>query len=127
MSNIQEITSIQKFLGTTESSAFGQTSVSLIDRIRAKPYGVVLFDEIEKAHPQILDLFLQIFDEGRLTSNTGETVDFTNSIIICTSNIGSKIILDSLQKDNSLWEDAKSRAEIELRRIRPELLNRLMT
>ena len=125
MSEYQEVNSIQKFLGSTKSSTFGQTSVSLIDRIKAKPYGIVLFDEIEKAHPQILDLFLQIFDEGRLTSNKGETVDFTNSIIICTSNIGSKIILDSLQEDSSLWEDAKSRAEIELRQaLRPELLNR---
>jgi len=125
MSEYQEINSIQKFLGSTKSSTFGQTSVSLIDKVKAKPYGIVLFDEIEKAHPQILDLFLQIFDEGRLTSHTGETVDFTNSIIICTSNIGSKIILDSLQEDTSLWEDAKSRAEIELRQaLRPELLNR---
>ena len=125
MSEYQEINSIQKFLGSTESSEFGQVSISLIDRVKAKPYGVVLFDEVEKAHPQILDLFLQIFDEGRLTSANGETVDFTNSIIICTSNIGSKIIIDSLREDASLWEDAKSRAEIELRQaLRPELLNR---
>ena len=125
MSEYQEINSIDKFLGSSESSKFSQTSISLIDKIKAKPYGVVLFDEIEKAHPQILDLFLQIFDEGRLTSNTGETVDFTNSIIICTSNIGSKIIIDSLREDASLWEDAKARAEIELRQaLRPELLNR---
>jgi len=125
MSEYQEINSIQKFLGTKDSSIFGQQSISLIDRVKAKPYGIVLFDEIEKAHPQILDLFLQIFDEGRLTSNKGETVDFTNSIIVCTSNIGSKIILNSLQEDASLWEDAKSRAEIELRQaLRPELLNR---
>lgn len=125
MSEYQEINSIQKFLGSSESSAFGQTAISLIDRVKAKPYGVILFDEIEKANPQILDLFLQIFDEGRLTSNTGETVDFTNSIIICTSNIGSKIMIDSLQEDASLWEDTKARAEIELRQaLRPELLNR---
>jgi ATP-dependent Clp protease ATP-binding subunit ClpC len=125
MSEYQDIGSIDKFLGSSESSKFGQVSISLIDKIKAKPYGVVLFDEIEKAHPQILDLFLQIFDEGRLTSNTGETVDFTNSIIICTSNIGSKIIIDSLREDASLWEDAKARAEIELRQaLRPELLNR---
>jgi len=125
MSEYQEINSVQKFLGVTDTAKLGQQSISLIDKIKAKPYGVVLFDEIEKAHPQILDLFLQIFDEGRLTSTTGETVDFTNAIIICTSNIGSKIILDSLQEDASLWEDAKSRAEIELRQaLRPELLNR---
>ena len=121
MSEYQEIESIDKFLGSTENP----NSVSLVDQIKRNPNTVVLFDEIEKAHPQILDLFLQIFDEGRLTSNMGETVDFTNAIIICTSNIGSKILLDTLQKNQSLWEEAKSRALIELNHsLRPELLNR---
>jgi ATP-dependent Clp protease ATP-binding subunit ClpC len=123
MSEYQEINSIEKFLGSTGQS--GQTSISLIDQIKRNPHTVVLFDEVEKAHPQVLDLFLQIFDEGRLTSNMGETVDFTNAIIICTSNIGSKILLDTLQESNTLWEEAKSRALIELNHsIRPELLNR---
>jgi ATP-dependent Clp protease ATP-binding subunit ClpB len=123
MSEYQEVESIDKFLGSTEGS--GQQSTSLIDQIKRNPHTVVLFDEIEKAHPQILDLFLQIFDEGRLTSNMGETVDFTNAIIVCTSNIGSKILLDSLQESNTLWEEAKSRALIELNHsLRPELLNR---
>ena len=121
MSEYQEIGSIDKFLGSNEN----QNSISLIDQIKKNSNTVVLFDEIEKAHPQILDLFLQIFDEGRLTSNMGETVDFTNAIIICTSNIGSKILLDTLQQDQSLWEEAKSRALIELNHsLRPELLNR---
>jgi len=124
MSEYQDINSIEKFLGS-RSSEFGKTSLSLIDQIKSNPYTVVLFDEIEKAHPQILDLFLQIFDEGRLTSNTGETVDFTNAIIICTSNIGSRTLLETLQKSNSLWEEAKNKALIELQHsIRPELLNR---
>jgi ATP-dependent Clp protease ATP-binding subunit ClpC len=123
MSEYQELESIDKFLGTTGES--NPQSTSLIDQIKRNPHTVVLFDEIEKAHPQILDLFLQIFDEGRLTSNMGETVDFTNAIIICTSNIGSKILLDSLQESNTLWEEAKSRALIELNHsLRPELLNR---
>ena len=123
MSEYQDIESIEKFLGSTGQS--GQTSTSLIDQIKRNPHTVVLFDEIEKAHPKVLDLFLQIFDEGRLTSNMGETVDFTNAIIICTSNIGSKILLDTLQQSNTLWEEAKSRALIELNHsIRPELLNR---
>jgi ATP-dependent Clp protease ATP-binding subunit ClpC len=123
MSEYQEIESIDKFLGSTGDS--NPQSISLIDQIKRNPHTVVLFDEIEKAHPQILDLFLQIFDEGRLTSNMGETVDFTNAIIICTSNIGSKILLDSLQKSDTLWEEAKSRALIELNHsLRPELLNR---
>ena len=102
-----------------------KSSTSLVDRIKSNPYTVVLFDEIEKAHPQILDLFLQIFDEGRLTSTLGETVDFTHSIIICTSNIASNILLESLSNRNTTWQEAKDRALIELRQsIKPELLNR---
>ena len=126
MSEYQDISSIDKFLGSSgNENILGQTKISLVDKIKANPYTVVLFDEIEKAHPQILDLFLQIFDEGRLTSNSGETVDFTNTIITCTSNIGSQILLEALQKDSSLWEEAKERCLLELRHsIRPELLNR---
>jgi ATP-dependent Clp protease ATP-binding subunit ClpC len=126
MSEYQDIQSIQKFLGSnSDNSAYTQNSVTLLDRIKSNPFTVVLFDEIEKAHPQVLDLFLQLFDEGRLTSNMGETVKFTNTVIICTSNIGSKILLDALQKDNALWEEAKARSLIELQQaIRPELLNR---
>lgn len=123
MSEYQDIDSIEKFLGEKQDG--GKSAVSLIDKIKRDPYTVVLFDEIEKAHPQVLDLFLQIFDEGRLTSNLGEVVDFTNSIIICTSNIGSLILLESLSDGKSTWEEAKDRALIELRQsIRPELLNR---
>ncbi len=126
MSEYQDISSVDKLLGeTTKGNILGQTAISLIDRIKLNPYTVVLFDEIEKAHPQILNLFLQIFDEGRLTSNLGEVVDFTNSIIVCTSNIGSSILLNSLSDKNSTWEEAKDRALIELRQsIKPELLNR---
>ncbi len=126
MSEYKEISSVEKFLGgNSQNSILGQTSISLIDRIKSNPYTVVLFDEIEKAHPQILDLFLQIFDEGRLTSTLGEVVDFTHSIIICTSNIGSLTLLNSLQDSKTTWEEAKDRALIELRQsIKPELLNR---
>ncbi len=125
MSEYQEISSISKFLDTGSEQGFGQHKLSLIDRIKSNPYSVVLFDEIEKAHPNILNLFLQLLDEGRLTSNFGETVSFRNSIVICTSNIGSRIILDSLQKDQSMWSEARDKAIIELRQaISPELYNR---
>lgn len=125
MSEYQEISSISKFLDTGGGDDVSHHKISLIDRIKRNPYSVVLFDEIEKAHPNILNLFLQLLDEGRLTSNLGETVSFRNSIIICTSNIGSRIILDSLQKDRAMWEEAKSKAIIELRQaISPELYNR---
>lgn len=125
MSEYQEIESIQKFLGASSTHEYGQTSVTLIDKVKTNPHTVVLFDEIEKAHSNILDLFLQLFDEGRLTSNQGETIDFTNTIIICTSNIGSKMLLESLSKDHSLWEEAKSRVLLEIRHsLKPELINR---
>ncbi len=125
MSEYQEIESIQKFLGASTTQEYGQTSVTLIDKVKTNPHTVVLFDEIEKAHSNILDLFLQLFDEGRLTSNQGETIDFTNTIIICTSNIGSQMLLESLSKDHSLWEEAKSRVLLEIRHsLKPELINR---
>lgn len=126
MSEYQDIASIEKFLGESgQTNMTGQSAVSLIDKVKLNPYTVVLFDEIEKAHPQILDLFLQMFDEGRLTSNLGEVVDFTNCIIVCTSNIGSLMLLNSLSEGKTTWEEAKDRALIELRQsIRPELLNR---
>jgi ATP-dependent Clp protease ATP-binding subunit ClpC len=125
MSEYQELQSIEKFLGSTSQRDYSQTSISLIDRVKKNPYTVVLFDEIEKAHPNILDLFLQIFDEGRLTSTQGETVDFTHTIIVCTSNIGSKMLLESLGKDHSLWSEAKERVLLEVRQsLKPELINR---
>lgn len=125
MSEYQEIESVDKFLGASTNSEYGKTAVTLVDRVKNNPYTVVLFDEIEKAHPNILDLFLQMFDEGRLTSNQGETIDFTNTIIISTSNIGSRILLDSLNQKNTLWEEAKEKALLEVRQsLRPELLNR---
>ncbi len=126
MSEYQEVSSINKFLGSSEGdSLLGATEISLIDRIKRNAHTVVLFDEIEKAHPDILNLFLQIFDEGRLTSTQGETVDFTHAIIICTSNIGSKILLDSLNEPNVMWEEAKERVLLELRQsMKPELINR---
>lgn len=125
MSEYQEIQSIERFLGSTSETTFGQNTISLIDKVKNNPYTVVLFDEIEKAHPNILDLFLQIFDEGRLTSARGETVDFTHTIIACTSNIGSRMLLESLGKENTLWSEAKERVLLEVRQsLRPELINR---
>lgn len=126
MSEFQEVSSIERFLGSSEAeNALGQTQITLVDKIKSNPHTVVLFDEIEKAHPNILDLLLQLLDEGRLTSAHGETVDFTNAIIICTSNVGSKILLDALAEQNTMWEEAKERALLEIRQsFRPEFLNR---
>lgn len=123
MSEYQEINSISKILGSNQEDA--RSSITLLDKIKQQPFSVILFDEIEKAHPQVLDLFLQLFDDGRLTNSFGETIDFTNSIIICTSNIGSRQIIDALERDGSMWEEAKQSALLELRgALRPELINR---
>lgn len=126
MSEYKELNSISKFLGEKASGdILSVPSLSLVDKIKSNPYSIVLFDEIEKAHPQILDLFLQLFDEGRLTSTIGETIDFTHSIIICTSNIGSPLLLSSLTKSEVPWEDTKNRVLIELKQtLKPELFNR---
>ncbi|MBN1618705.1 ATP-dependent Clp protease ATP-binding subunit [Candidatus Dojkabacteria bacterium] len=125
MSEYKEISSIEKILGSTDSNELSQTSITLLDQVKRNPYTVVLLDEIEKAHTQVLDLFLQLLDEGRLTSNTGETVNFNNTVIICTSNIGSKTLLDSLEKDETMFEEAKDRVILELRqKVKIEFLNR---
>ena len=124
MSEYQDSTATSKILGST-SGANDQTNISLLDRVKSNPYTIILFDEVEKANPQVLDLFLQLFDEGRLTSNSGELVNFTNAIIICTSNIGSPIITQEMNSSEYLWEDIKNKVLMELKQsIRPELFNR---
>lgn len=124
MSEYMNEDSVEKFLGKSNTNSGDQVHTSLLDRIKGNPYTVVLFDEIEKAHPKILDLFLQLTDEGRLTSTNGETVDFTNAIIIFTSNIASQLILESIEA-KQIWDETKSRVMIELKNsIRPELFNR---
>ncbi len=125
MSEYQEEGSVNRFLGSQKDGGYSQGEVTLLDRVKRNPYTVLLFDEIEKANPKVLDLFLQLFDEGRLTSSVGQTVDFTNTIIICTSNIGSHIMLENLSKKENMWEDIKNKVTIELKqKIRPELYNR---
>jgi len=123
MSEYQEVSSINRLLGS--SNREGLKTLSLLDQVKNNPYTVLLFDEIEKANPKILDLFLQLFDEGQLTNLNGETVDFTNTIMICTSNIGSDILLSSLEKDLSNWDETQKLVIKTLRsKIRPELFNR---
>jgi ATP-dependent Clp protease ATP-binding subunit ClpB len=97
----------------------------LTEAIRRRPYSVVLFDEIEKAHPDVFNVMLQILDDGRLTDAQGRTVDFTNTIIIMTSNIGSQYILD-LAGDDSKYDEMKARVMEAMRtNFRPEFLNRI--
>ena len=98
----------------------------LTEAVRRKPYSVVLFDEIEKAHPDIFNILLQVLDDGRLTDNQGRTVDFKNTIIIMTSNLGSQAILDGIDDDGMLKESVRESVEDKLHHtFRPEFLNRI--
>ena len=98
----------------------------LTEAVRHKPYAVLLFDEVEKAHPDVFNIFLQLLDDGRLTDSQGRTVDFKNTIIILTSNLGAQLILDSISKTGTITEETKEQIRLVLRnQFRPEFLNRL--
>ncbi len=98
----------------------------LTEAVRRKPYAVVLFDEIEKAHPDVFNVLLQLLDDGRVTDSQGRTVSFKNTVVIMTSNIGSHHLLEGLGPDNLVREDAKEMVMLELRRhFRPEFINRV--
>ena len=98
----------------------------LTEAVRRKPYSVVLFDEIEKAHPDVFNVLLQVLDDGRITDSMGRTVDFKNTIIILTSNIGSNYLLEGIGENGEIREEAREATMAELRgSFRPEFLNRL--
>lgn len=98
----------------------------LTEAVRRKPYSVVLFDEIEKAHPDVFNVLLQVLDDGRITDSQGRTVNFKNTIIIMTSNLGSQYILDGIDKDGNISSEAKEQVSALLKStFRPEFLNRL--
>ena len=98
----------------------------LTEAVRRKPYSLVLFDEIEKAHPDVFNVLLQVLDDGRVTDSLGKTVDFKNTIIIMTSNIGSGYLLEGINTYGDISEEAREKVNIELRNsFRPEFLNRL--
>lgn len=121
MSEYQEASSINRLLGTPGSQAGGL----LTEAVRKQPFAIVLLDELEKAHPDILNVFLQVFDDGRLTDSSGRTIDFTNVIIICTSNAGTQYIQDAVGRGEALAQIKTHVVEEELRGVyRPELLNR---
>ena len=98
----------------------------LTEAVRRKPYSVVLFDEVEKAHPDVFNILLQVLDDGRITDSQGRTVDFKNTIIILTSNLGSSLILEGIDGNGKLREDARLQVEKLLKtQFKPEFLNRL--
>ncbi|MDF2886685.1 MAG: ATP-dependent chaperone ClpB, partial [Lacrimispora sp.] len=98
----------------------------LTEAVRRKPYSVVLFDEVEKAHPDVFNVLLQVLDDGRITDSTGKTVDFKNTIIIMTSNIGSQYLLTGIDSEGNIRKEAEEMVMGDLRsHFRPEFLNRL--
>ena len=126
MTEYMEKFSVSRLIGAPPGYVGYDEGGQLTEAVRRKPYSVVLFDEVEKAHPDVFNILLQILDDGRITDSQGRTVDFKNTIIILTSNLGSAELLDGIQQDGSIAESARNAVMGELRRaFRPEFLNRL--
>ena len=126
MTEYMEKFSVSRLIGAPPGYVGYDEGGQLTEAVRRKPYSVVLFDEVEKAHPDVFNILLQILDDGRITDSQGRTVDFKNTIIILTSNLGSSELLDGIQPDGSISESARTAVMGELRRaFRPEFLNRL--
>ena len=126
MTEYMEKFSVSRLIGAPPGYVGYDEGGQLTEAVRRKPYSVVLFDEVEKAHPDVFNILLQILDDGRITDSQGRTVDFKNTIIILTSNLGSSELLDGIQPDGSISENARAAVMGELRRaFRPEFLNPL--
>ena len=126
MSEYMEKYSVSRLIGAPPGYVGYEEGGQLTEAVRRRPYSVVLFDEIEKAHPDVFNVLLQVLDDGRITDSQGRTVDFKNTIIILTSNLGSSILLDGIGADGEILEDAKEKVNDLLRHsFRPEFLNRL--
>ena len=126
MTEYMEKFSVSRLIGAPPGYVGYDEGGQLTEAVRRKPYSVVLFDEIEKAHPDVFNILLQILDDGRITDSQGRTVDFKNTIIILTSNLGSQYLLDGIGEDGEISQSAKDSVMGELRRaFRPEFLNRL--
>ncbi len=126
MSEYMEKFSVSRLIGAPPGYVGYEEGGQLTESVRRKPYSVVLFDEVEKAHPDVFNVLLQVLDDGRITDSQGRTVDFKNTILILTSNLGSEFLLGGVNADGTIEEGAKEQVEALLRRsFRPEFLNRL--
>ncbi|MBR1703790.1 MAG: ATP-dependent chaperone ClpB [Clostridia bacterium] len=126
MSEYMEKFSVSRLIGAPPGYVGYDEGGQLTEAVRRKPYAVVLFDEVEKAHPDVFNVLLQVLDDGRITDSQGRTVDFKNTILILTSNLGSDIILEGITGDGDISEDARNGVDHLLKRsFRPEFLNRL--
>ncbi len=126
MSEYMEKFSVSRLIGAPPGYVGYEEGGQLTEAVRRKPYSVILFDEIEKAHPDVFNVLLQVLDDGRITDSQGRTVDFKNTIIILTSNLGSEYILDGINKNGEISDEAKTQVNKILKQsFRPEFLNRL--
>ncbi len=126
MSEYMEKHSVSRLIGAPPGYVGYDEGGQLTEAVRRKPYSVVLFDEVEKAHPDVFNVLLQVLDDGRITDSTGKTVDFKNTILIMTSNIGSQYLLDGIDENGNIKSEAEDAVMHDLRaHFRPEFLNRL--
>lgn len=126
MSEYMEKHSVSRLVGAPPGYVGYEEGGQLTEAVRRKPYSVVLFDEVEKAHPDVFNILLQVLDDGRITDSQGRTVDFKNTILIMTSNIGAMYLLDGIDADGQISQEAQDACMAELRaHFRPEFLNRL--
>ncbi len=126
MTEYMEKFSVSRLIGAPPGYVGYEEGGQLTEAVRRKPYSVVLFDEVEKAHPDVFNILLQVLDDGHITDSQGRTVDFKNTIIILTSNLGSSYLLDGIDENGEITEDARKKVQELLRQsFRPEFLNRL--
>ena len=126
MSEYMEKFSVSRLIGAPPGYVGYEEGGQLTEAVRRKPYSVILFDEVEKAHPDVFNILLQVLDDGRITDSQGRTVDFKNTIIILTSNLGSQFLLDGIDEKGEITEEARNQVDELLKRsFRPEFLNRL--
>jgi ATP-dependent Clp protease ATP-binding subunit ClpB len=126
MSEYMEKHSVSRLIGAPPGYVGYDEGGQLTEAVRRHPYSVILFDEIEKAHPDVFNILLQLLDDGRLTDNQGRTVDFKNTIVIMTSNIGSAYLTENIHQDGTIDADVKEQVIEELKRnFRPEFINRI--
>ena len=126
MSEYMEKFSVSRLIGAPPGYVGYEEGGQLTEAVRRKPYSVVLFDEVEKAHPDVFNILLQVLDDGRITDSQGRTVDFKNTILILTSNLGSQYLLEGINADGEISQEARDQVDQLLKRsFRPEFLNRL--
>ena len=126
MSEYMEKFSVSRLIGAPPGDVGYEEGGQLTEAVRRKPYSVVLFDEVEKAHPDVFNILLQVLDDGRITDSQGRTIDFKNTILILTSNLGSQYLLDGIDEGGEISQEAKDQVDQLLKRsFRPEFLNRL--